>query len=150
MKSKAPLMLMEQMVMLLVFALAAALCLQAFVKADEISRRSEARDRAVILCQTVAEEIKAVGEVDRNPVSALASKMDADYREPGTFGLEYNKDWQRRTGNEEIAYQVTVTELDSGVPGLGTADIMVTNAGRSPEPLLFEVQVCWQEVSAHG
>ena len=73
MKSKAPLMLMEQMVMLLVFALAAALCLQAFVKADEISRRAEARDRAVILCQTVAEEIKAVGEVDRNPVSAVAS-----------------------------------------------------------------------------
>ena len=32
MKSKAPLSLMEQMVMLLVFALAAALCLQAFVR----------------------------------------------------------------------------------------------------------------------
>ena len=30
MRSKAPLMLMEQMVMLLVFALAAAVCLQAF------------------------------------------------------------------------------------------------------------------------
>ena len=49
MKSKAPLMLMEQMVMLLVFALAAALCLQAFVKADEISKQAEARDRAVLV-----------------------------------------------------------------------------------------------------
>lgn len=32
MRSKAPLVMMEQMVMLLVFALAAALCLQAFVR----------------------------------------------------------------------------------------------------------------------
>ena len=32
MKHKPPLILMEQMVMLLVFAMAAALCLQAFVK----------------------------------------------------------------------------------------------------------------------
>ena len=35
MKSKAPLALMEQMVMILVFALAAALCLQAFVKSED-------------------------------------------------------------------------------------------------------------------
>ena len=40
MKSRAPLALMEQMVMLLVFALAAALCLQAFVRSDNISRQS--------------------------------------------------------------------------------------------------------------
>ncbi len=33
-QSEAPLALMEQMVMLLVFALAAALCLQAFVRSD--------------------------------------------------------------------------------------------------------------------
>ena len=38
MRSKAPLALMEQMVMVLVFALAAALCLQAFALADRISR----------------------------------------------------------------------------------------------------------------
>ena len=38
MRSKAPLVMMEQMVMLLVFALAAALCLQAFVRSDEIGR----------------------------------------------------------------------------------------------------------------
>ena len=48
MRSKAPLILMEQMVMLLVFALAAALCLQAFVKSDALSSRGEARDRALL------------------------------------------------------------------------------------------------------
>ena len=58
MKSKAPLALMEQMVMLLVFALAAALCLQAFVQSDRLSRESEARDHAAVLCQSVAETIR--------------------------------------------------------------------------------------------
>ena len=47
MRSKAPLLLMEQMVMLAVFALAAALCLQAFVKSDGLSGDSQDRDRAV-------------------------------------------------------------------------------------------------------
>ena len=48
MRSKAPLAMMEQMVMVLVFALAAALCLQAFVKSDRMSKEMEARDRAVV------------------------------------------------------------------------------------------------------
>lgn len=132
--------------MLLVFALAAALCLQAFVKADEISRRSEARDRAVILCQTVAEEIKAVGEVDRNPVSALASKMDAIERRPDGFSVHYNADWTVNSENREYAYNLTVNTVDSGVPGMGKARVSVTEQGAT----LFELQVAWQEVSAHG
>ena len=57
MKSKIPLILMEQMVMLLVFALAAALCLQAFVKSDQMSGRSHDRDRAVTLVQEMAETV---------------------------------------------------------------------------------------------
>ena len=48
MRSKAPLVLIEQMIMLLVFALAAALCLQAFVKADGISMQGEKRSYAVV------------------------------------------------------------------------------------------------------
>ena len=58
MKSKAPLALMEQIVMLLVFALAAALCLQAFVKSDQISRESQARSNAALAVQNTAETIR--------------------------------------------------------------------------------------------
>ena len=43
MRSKAPLVMMEQMVMLLVFALAAALCLQAFVRSDAQSKHKIGR-----------------------------------------------------------------------------------------------------------
>ena len=60
MKSKAPLALMEQIVMLLVFALAAALCLQAFVKSDQISRESQARSNAALAVQNTAETIRYI------------------------------------------------------------------------------------------
>ena len=43
MKNKAPLALMEQLVMLLVFALAAALCLQIYALSGKVSRRGEAQ-----------------------------------------------------------------------------------------------------------
>lgn len=58
MRSRAPLALMEQLVMALVFALAAAICLRAFALADQMSRRNETRDRAVVAVQNAAELLK--------------------------------------------------------------------------------------------
>lgn len=58
MKNKASLLLMEQLVMILVFALCAALCLQGFVAADRISRETALRDEAVVLAQNTAEALK--------------------------------------------------------------------------------------------
>ena len=49
-KNRATLTLMEQLVMILVFALAAVICLQVFVTASKKSRDSEDRDRAVDHC----------------------------------------------------------------------------------------------------
>ena len=51
MRSKAPLALMEQMVMVLVFALAAALCLQAFALADRISRQELPGEGGIRSCR---------------------------------------------------------------------------------------------------
>ena len=60
-RSKTPLALMEQMVMVLVFALAAALCVQVFVLSDRTSRYGEARDRALLEAQSAAEALKSGG-----------------------------------------------------------------------------------------
>lgn len=59
MRSKSPLTLIELIIMIAVFALAAALCLRAFVWADLKSAENQERDRAVILASSAAEEIKA-------------------------------------------------------------------------------------------
>ena len=61
MRSKAPLVLMEQLVMVLVFALAAALCVQVFVLSDQTSRNYAARDRAAVAAQNAAEQLKGCG-----------------------------------------------------------------------------------------
>lgn len=57
-RSKAPLALMEQIIMILVFALTAAVCLQAFVYSDSLSKQGEKRDVAAKYAQQVAEYLK--------------------------------------------------------------------------------------------
>lgn len=59
MKSKAPLLMMEQLIMVLVFALASALCLRCFALAGEISERTARRDEAVLIAQNAAERLKS-------------------------------------------------------------------------------------------
>lgn len=64
-RSKAPLALMEQIVMILVFAVASAVCLQAFVYADHLSRQGDRIEKAWNKAQTVVEYCKDYhGELD--------------------------------------------------------------------------------------
>lgn len=138
MKSKAPLVLMEQMVMLLVFALAAALCLQAFVKSDSASRRSEARDRAAVLCQSVAESVRSSGGLD-----AAAQRLGCQFSQ-GLLWMDYDEDWN---SDPDGIYRLTAQGLPSGTPGLNLARVAVDQDGE----VLFELEIAWQgEVTAGG
>ena len=96
MKHKASLLLMEQLVMILVFALAAVLCLQVFARAQGISEETLRRDQAVILARNAAELLKATGG-DAEAAEALG-----------------------RDG-----YRVTVTSQSSSAPGLACGGIQV-------------------------
>lgn len=85
-RSKAPLALMEQIIMILVFALASAVCLQAFVYADTLSKQGELRDLAVMRAQEMAECCKAEqGDIDQVGVMLGAKRtsdgLSADYPE---------------------------------------------------------------------
>ena len=97
MKSKASLLLMEQLVMILVFALAAVLCLQVFLKAGEISDETARRDHAVILARNGAELLKAT-----NGDASAAEALGRD------------------------GYRVTVNLCQSQQPGLSSANIYVS------------------------
>ena len=59
MRNKAALLLMEQLMMILVFALAAALCLQLFASSALLSRQTRQQNEAAILAQNTAEQLKA-------------------------------------------------------------------------------------------
>lgn len=59
MNRKATLVLMEQLIMVPVFALASALCLLVFSKSTAISDRTAHRDAAVLIAQNTAELLKS-------------------------------------------------------------------------------------------
>lgn len=149
MRSKAPLAMMEQMVMLLVFGLAAALCMQAFVKADALSQRREERDRAAVLCQNAAEAVQACqGDMER--AAALLGE-NCRFQEDSLF-ISYFENWEPQEGSyqpqsDAYAYQfgyvLGVGRMESEVPGLGKACVWLQKD--EPWEELFRMEFCWQE-----
>lgn len=154
MRSKAPLVMIEQMVMILVFALAAALCLQSFVLSDRISRKGEARGRAALECQTAAETIRSCGGDMGQALSAAAEKLGGNY-EQGLLWLDYDQDWEPIDYDEcgleapAAAYRLTASGAPAQVPGLEKASVWVTDSEGGEA--IFQLEIAWQgEVSAHG
>ena len=145
MKSKSSLAMMEQIVMLLVFALAAALCLQAFVKSDQMSRQSEARDRAAVMCQSAAEAIRHSGGDLEAAAAALGVPYGAYGQEEPDFSVHYAEDWTL-SDTREYAYVLRAATLDSGIAGLGKARVEAVAAGETD--ILFALDICWQEAGA--
>lgn len=142
MRSKAPLALMEQLVMALVFALAAALCVQAFAAAEGISRTGAARDKAVILVQTAAETLKGSGGDYERTASSLGGAQEGT-----AWAVYYDEDLAPADSREAAAYILELDPQDAG-DGLGAARVGVYPAGDA-EPL-FGVTVAWQEVDGNG
>ena len=119
MRNKGSLVLMELLVMVLIFALAAGWCLQVFVRADAISRRTDQLDEAVVLAQNAAELLKA-GKGDPAAVAELCAQA------------------------QDRGYTLQIRKLDSGTPGLAQAEICVYR----DQELLFSLQIGWQEVAS--
>ncbi len=118
MRSKAPLVMMEQMVMLLVFALAAALCLQA---------------------QTVAETLRSCG----GDFAQAAELLGAEQYDEDSLMLDFAPDWT--PAGETMRYTLGATRQESDVDGLGRAQVWVRDeSGDGAE--LFRLDVAWQEV----
>lgn len=141
MKSKAPLALMEQLVMVLVFALAAALCLQVFVLSDRMSHQNEARDHAVVMVQNAAETLKRCGGDLEESAVRYGGTWD------GTrWQLGYDADWAP-TEPAESTYLVQAALRETEDPLLGSA---VVTAQDEDGAELFAVTVCWQEVAKNA
>ena len=132
MKSKTPLALMEQLVMVLVFALAAALCVSYFVVSDRLSRRNALEDRALVSAQNTAETIKLChGDYEQ-----AAAQLDGIWAE-GVLAVHTGED-----------FSVFVTPENSGDPLLGRARVEVFS--NQDDAKLLELTVAWQEVNGHG
>ena len=142
MRSKAPLALMEQVVMVLVFALAAAVCLRVFALSNQMSERNKEIDHAVLLAQNTAEAIKAYGGVEE-----AADATGGEIRQT-LWSSYYDAELNPVPDREHAYYEVNTLPVNSGVEGLGQAGIDVLRwDGNEP---LFSITVAWQEVNGIG
>ncbi len=121
MKTKATLSLLEQCVMLLVFALAAALCLKGFLWAGQTARDNADRDGAVLCAQNAAEAFK------HGDMAACCT-------------LFFDDDWM--PAEAPAAFALTVTPEQSA-PGLEQVTVTVTGRGGD---VLITLPVARQEV----
>ena len=125
-RSKSPLALMEQVIMVLVFALTAAICVQAFVTARSLSIRSKNKDKALEICQTVAEKYKAE-QPDHVPEDIC-----------------YNEKWQEDT--KDVAYRVRYfAESENDYHICGRLVVMDEQKNK----VLCQLRLAWQKGGSH-
>lgn len=136
MKGKSALALMEQAIMLLILAVAAALCLQAFVWADANSKKSGNCDRAMVQLQSAAEILKAY----RGDMDAAAGVFGGQTDENG-WTVCWDENWEQT--DAPGMYWLSVTPESALTEYLGCADLVLKQEDGTA---LGSLQVCWQEV----
>ena len=123
MKDKTPLLLIEQLIMILVFALMAALCLRGFAYADGLSEQIYQQEQAAVLAQSAAETLKAEKEI----------------RQECSF---YDASLEQVTEKEAWTYRLQMSREAEDIPGFGSAKIRVDSADAEE---LMVLTAGWQE-----
>lgn len=145
MKSKAPLALIEQAIMLVVFALAAVLCLQAFVWADSESKEIAARDMALMQAQSAAEVLKSKGG-DMAHAQSAAAELLGGRVEQGMWYILYDENWDPVDNWTDAAYSLHAQGVPTDVEGLWKAEVWVDTC-RNREVTLCSIPIAWQGVA---
>lgn len=127
MKNKAPLALLEQVIMLLVLAVAAAVCLHLFASAGLQAEQNRLQDRAMEQVQNTAEVIKShTGDMEK------AALLTGGSYEDGVLTVSDSR------------FTVTAEPIPQKNSLLGMAKITAVSDGE----ILAQLTICWQEVGA--
>lgn len=135
-RNRAPLILMEQLVMVLVVAFAALLCARAFLLADRTATRVEAQGQALLEAQNVAEILKGV----RGNFTAAAEQYGGVW-DGSTWAIWYDAGWT--PVETDGAYLLRMVPGKSGQHYLGAALVLVESVADGQE--LCSLPVVWQE-----
>ena len=145
MKNKAPLTLIEQAIMLLVFALAAVLCLQAFVWANDASKAIADRDMALIQAQSAAEVLKSCGG-DMAHAQISAVDLLGGRVEQGLWYILYDKNWDVVDDWQTASFVLNAQGVPTETAGLWKAQVWVDTCG-DREETLCSFPIAWQGVA---
>lgn len=136
MRSKAPLAVIEQVIMLLVFALAAAVCLRGFAWAHSTSIYNRNCDMAMLQAQNAAAIIQNNGGDLFQAAQIMGGQTNGE-----RWGIHYNEKWERTDAQGEF---VLLVQFRPSPALVSVAQITVFNESG----LLAELTVSWQEVAA--
>lgn len=124
-RSKAPLALMEQIIMILVFALTAAVCLQAFVYSNNLSEEGDKENLAASHAQEVVETCKMYsGDLEQ-----VQLKLSGERTENGIC-VFYEED-----------HMTVVLEITEQSDWLARAKVSVQD---EKDKEIFSVDTAWQ------
>ena len=140
-ESKAPLVLMEQVIMVLVFALVSAVCIQAFALARTTSLRMTERDHAMKVSQTLAETVKSsVGDPE-----AVCKEIGGGIDGEQLF-FYYDSDWKVVSTSADASFRMVFEkEAGDGFCKYGRITVSDTDGERE----IFSMRVAWQGAEAN-
>lgn len=125
--------LMELLLAIMIFALAAAFCLSIFIHAKESSDNSAVLTQAVLMSRSAAECFKATGGNLSNTAAILGGLEDDD-----TVTVFYDEE---RQSTEQKGSAFTLLGTKSSNKGISTLDISVTD-GAGEQIYSLSVSVC--------
>ena len=135
MRNKTTLVLIEQIVMILVFLLAATVCVRMFVLSETLSKRNEATDRAVLKAQNAAELLKSAG------ISGYVRETGAVQTAEERYAVFYDSAWNPVSSEQQAVYTLNVSYGEDKENGLWRAKVSVAS---ETEEILFEIPVTGQ------
>ena len=127
-RSKTPLLLMEAVIMLLVFAVSASVCIQVFVGARAIAEESYILDRAGIEVQRAAE----LWQSTKGNLQETADLLQAKVVDNG-LEANYNEDWilveapsefLLTVKTQEAKAQITLYQKETSIFSIQTEAVM--------------------------
>lgn len=135
MKNRAFLSILEQLCMILIFAVVAAVCLRVFSLANEISKDRDRLDRAVITAQYTAELLKSSKGDLEACADALSGSVDGN-----TLTVFCDSSGQPSDAGTKEYFKLVAVKTASSHPYTERAQITVIGDGET----VFSVDVVWQ------
>ena len=137
MKRNTSFALIEQVIMLLILIVAAALCLRAFAWSDQQSLHYTDRDRAMVELQSAAEILKT----HSGDFSAAAASYGGRATQT-QWVLDFDENWNITATSG--TYRICATAIACDVDYLGSATLTVQPVVGD---IFAELTISWQEVA---
>lgn len=136
MNRKSVLHLMELLIMVLVFAIAASVCVQCFAYAHRLSKEQEKKTAAILMVQNAAELLKGAS----GDFLAIESQLGGSGTEQ-VWQVPMDQNWDAVPKLEQATYLLLIEKTSATAPYLGMASVQLQCRGET----LVEITVAWQE-----